>query len=84
MPFFNPDTTWTGTQILLSGTALPWGGLYRYTGESRLCAAYACPQTAGPTGGEIARSALYLASDASSFTTGIALLGRWWGIYCRT
>ena len=60
--------------ILPGGTDTPMGATVANTSEARSFVAglHALKRLADPE--EIAKTALYLASDASSFTTGVALL----------
>ena len=58
----------------------PWAGLYRYTGESRLCATTPRPQTAGPTGGDRPLGPLSGVRCIQLYHRHCSA-GRWWGIY---
>ncbi|WP_404838527.1 SDR family oxidoreductase [Aeromonas media] len=70
--------------LLPGGTDTPMGRAFTNTPESLAFVQnmHALKRLAQPE--EIARSALYLASDASSFTTGIALLADGGVSICRT
>ena len=70
--------------LLPGGTDTPMGRAFTDTPESLAFVQHmhALKRLAQPE--EIARSALYLASDASSFTTGIALLADGGVSICRT
>ncbi|MCR6555077.1 SDR family oxidoreductase, partial [Aeromonas sp. CPF2-S1] len=70
--------------LLPGGTDTPMGRAFANTPESLAFVQnmHALKRLAQPE--EIARSALYLASDASSFTTGIALLADGGVSICRT
>ncbi len=70
--------------LLPGGTDTPMGRAFTDTPESLAFVQHmhALKRLAQPK--EIARSALYLASDASSFTTGIALLADGGVSICRT
>ena len=67
--------------LLPGGTDTPMGRTAASTPEAMafVCGLHALKRIAAPE--EIAQSALYLASDASSFTTGYGAARRWWHIH---
>jgi hypothetical protein len=75
------DTNLTSAFVGAGGHRHPHGtGLYRYAGKPRLCAAYACPQTAGPTGGDRPLGPLSRVRCIELYHRHCPA-GRWWGIY---
>ncbi len=67
--------------LLPGGHRHPHGtGLCQYAREPRLCAEYACPQTAGPTGGDRPLGPLSRVRCIQLYHRHCPA-GRWWGIY---